>query len=133
MGVSKTILSAGELIKKALTTNDRVQSLTARIVPVVATDGATTRYVVYRRTSLEQNPVKAKDGSYTGVFEVSCYAEKYDDSVELAEAVKNALDGKKIESDETDGINARSVTLSDAYEDYEADAFVQVLTFKIKI
>ena len=69
-------------------------------------------------------------GADTVTMEVFCYAAQYADSVELAEAVRAALDYSK---GERAGLTMRSCTLVDSEELYEDDAFVQQLLFAVKI
>ena len=63
-------------------------------------------------------------------IEVICYTEKYSEGVELAEAVRAALDGKQSEKD---GLVMRSCVLTDSEEGYDSDAYAQQLVFNIKI
>ena len=63
-------------------------------------------------------------------MEVVCYTARYADGVELAEAVRAALDYKQ---GERDGVTMRSCVLTDSEEGYEDDAFLQQLIFQVKI
>ena len=85
MAVSKTSLSAGEIISAVLAEDPEVAARTTKIYPVV-TDNARLPYVVYRRTQLEQTPTKGRGADTVGI-EVLCYTEQYVEGVELAEAV----------------------------------------------
>ena len=80
---------------------------------------------------IEQNPTKAGyPGADTVTIEVICYTEKYGEGVELAEAVRAALDGKQ---GEKDGLVMRSCVLTDSEEGYDSDAYAQQLVFNVKI
>lgn len=127
---NKSILSAGELIRQTLTINADVSAITNKVFPVV-TDKATLPYVLYRRVSMEQQPNKG-GWSYADVaqIEVICFAATYSGSVQLAEAVRGALDGAQISGD---GLVLRSCYLSDSEEAWQDDAFVQAMTYTIKI
>lgn len=126
----KTSLSAGSIIRDMLLYDTEVKKRTNKVFPV-AIDNAVLPYILYRRASLEQNPTKAGyPGADTVAIEVVCYTEKYAESVELAEAVRAALDGKQ---GEKDGLVMRSCTLVDSEEGYDSDAFAQQLMFNVKI
>lgn len=129
MGVSKTSLSAGNIINKILTENAEVASKTRLIFPIVV-DKAQLPYIVYRRVGLDQNPVKGRRGSDSVTIDVVCYTKGYTEGVELAEAVRDALEGEQIEAD---GLVMRSCYLSDSEETWADDAYIQSLTFTIKI
>ena len=88
-------------------------------------------YILYRRAALQHNPTKAGlPGADTVTMEVFCYTANYADGVELAEAVRKALDYAQ---GEKDGLVMRSCTLVDSEEDFTDDAFVQCLSFNVKI
>lgn len=126
----KTSLSAGSIIRAILLEDAEVKAMTGNVFPV-ATDKATLPYILYRRTSLEHNPSKAKQpGADTVHIEVLCFTEKYKDGVEMAEAVRAALDYAQGESD---GLVMRSCILNDSEEAWQDDAYVQQLVFSVKI
>lgn len=125
----KSSLSAGEIIYSLLTNDETVMSLATKVYPVVV-DEATLPYVVYRRSSLQHDPVKGRRGADTVTVEVVCYSKDYTSGVELAEAVRDALDGVQMTSDD---IEMRSCYLSDSAESWADDAYIQDLIFTIKI
>lgn len=102
---------------------------TSKVFPVAAFD-ARLPYIVYRRAQMEQNPIKTGRGADMVTIEVHVYTEQYTDGVELAEAIRSALDGKQAEQD---GLVMRSCTLVDSEEAWQDDAFVQVLMFNAKL
>lgn len=128
--VNKTSLNAGLVVRKLLLESEVVMERTKKIFPLV-TDKAELPYIVYRRMSLEHSPTKAGyPGADTVRVEVSVFTEKYGEGVELAEAVRQALDYSHGEAED---VRMRSCVLSDAEELWEDDAFVQNLVFTIKI
>lgn len=128
--MAKTSLSAGAVIRDMLMKSEAVMQRTNKIFPI-ATDKALLPYILYRRAALEHNPTKAgQPGADTVTIEVVCYTAKYADGVELAEAVREALDYQQGESD---GLTVRSCMLADSEEGYEDDAFVQHLDFVVKL
>lgn len=93
MAVSKTSLSVGALIREILLADTEVSARCSRIFPV-ATDQAILPYILYRRTSMEPYPQKSgQPNADSTAVEVLCFTEKYGNGVELAEAVRGALDG----------------------------------------
>lgn len=132
MAVSKTSLSAGELIREVLLGSAEVTARTNKIFPV-ATDVAELPYILYRRIAMEQTPQKSgRPGADTVQIEVICFTERYAAGVELAEAVRDALDGVQAVSE--DGtLSMRSCELNDSEEAWQDDAFLQQLIFTVKI
>jgi len=130
MAVNKTSLSAGSIIRSILLDDSAVNSITKNIFPVV-TDKAILPYILYRRMSLLHNATKANQpGADTIQLEVICYTEKYIDGINLAEAVRSALDYSQ---GELDGLTMRSCILSGSEEAWQDDAYAQQLVFDIKI
>lgn len=130
MAQNKSSLSAGAVIRSLLLSDEEVKKRTNKVFPIVI-DKATLPYILYRRASLQHNPTKAgMPGADTVTMEVFCYTASYVDSVDLAEAVRAALDYKQ---GEHDGITMRGCVLTDSEEGYEDDAFLQKLVFQVKI
>lgn len=129
MAVSKSSLSAGEIIRAMLIEDSEVMARANKVFPVVE-DSAELPYIVYRRTQLEQDPTKRGRGADTVGIEILCYTKGYTEGVELAEAVRGALDGAQGESD---GLIMRSCYLADSEEAWQDDAYVQQLVFNVKI
>lgn len=130
MAVPKTSLSAGAVIRAELLEDAEVAARTNKVFPV-ATDCAELPYILYRRTSLSPNPQKSgQPGADEIQIEVICFTERYGEGVELAEAVRAALDQITAEHD---GMRLRSCYLLDSEEAYQDDAFVQQLVFSVKI
>lgn len=129
MAVSKSSLSAGEIIRAMLIEDSEVMARANKVFPVVE-DSAELPYIVYRRTQLEQDSTKGRRGADTVGIEILCYTKGYTEGVELAEAVRGALDGAQGESD---GLVMRSCYLADSEEAWQDDAYVQQLVFNVKI
>lgn len=130
MAVTKTSLSAGEIIRAVLLEDADVAARTNKIFPV-ATDSANLPYILYRRASLSANPQKSgQPGADEVQIEVVCFSKRYGEGVELAEAVRAALDCVEAEHN---GQRMRQCYLSDSNESYQDDAFAQELVFTIKI
>lgn len=129
MAVSKSSLSAGELIRAVLIENEEVATRASKVYPVVE-DTAELPYIVYRRAKLEKGLVKNQRGNDTVAIEIQCYTKDYTDGVELAEAVRDALEGAQIERE---GLVMRSCDLADSEEIWIDDAYVQCLIFNCKM
>lgn len=129
MAVNKSSLSAGKIIRAMLIEDSEVMARANKVFPVVE-DSAELPYIVYRRTQLEQDPTKGRRGADTVGIEILCYTKGYTEGVELAEAVRGALDGAQGESD---GLVMRSCYLADSEEAWQDDAYVQQLVFNVKI
>lgn len=129
MAVSKSSLSAGEIIRDILVNNEEVAARVNKVFPVVE-DNAELPYIVYRRAQFEQVAAKGVRGADTVGIEVYCYTKQYTEGVELAEAVRGALDGAQAEKD---GLVMRSCHLADSEEAWQDDAYVQQLVFNVKI
>lgn len=136
--MQKTSLSAGDIIGKMLSEDPEVLGRANRLWPVVADEEAIKPYIIYRRSSMEMQPQKNVMGAETVNVEVQCYADTYEDSVELAEAVKRCLDHQQCTIEYKDGeesktLTMRSCTLVNSSETWEHDAYAQGLLFNIKI
>ena len=130
MAANKTSLSAGAIIRALLADDPDVTAITDKIYPVV-TDEAKLPYIVYARTGLVSDPHKSGGPGADEVnISVLCMAARYHESVDLAEAVRGALDNCTAVHD---GLRMRVCQLSNASEDWANDAFIQRLDFRIKI
>lgn len=130
MAVSKSSLSAGELIRAVLIEDAEVSRRINNVFPVVIEDKAILPYIVYRRAQLEKGLVKNERGNDIVTMQIQCFTEGYTEGVELAEAVRDALDGVQIEHE---GLTMRACDLSDSEEAWTDDAYVQTLVFSCKM
>lgn len=125
----KTSLSAGYVIQKILTNDPEIRPRVTKIFGV-AVDKAILPYVCHRITEFEQIPTKSSSYVDTVFVQVDCYDQTLEGSVALAEAVRAALDNSEY-SDET--ITMRDCVLTSASQDWEDDAYIMSLIFKINI
>lgn len=131
---SLTSLSAGLLIYDVLSKDTGVKAVSNKVFPVVSEDGATLPYICYRRGGSDSLAVKNLAGADTITVEVLCYSSDYAGGVRMAEAVRAALDGAQATYSSTEGsLVARSIRLIDSEEGFQDDAYVQALTFSMKI
>lgn len=124
-----TSISAGKIIRKMLLADPKIAGIVSRVFPVVV-DMARLPYIAYRRISHVPSPYKVGNADAANV-EVLIFAADYDSSVEIAEAVRAALDCRQ--GDAGDGLKMRNCTFTDGAEDWQDDAYVQRLVFTIKV
>lgn len=128
----KTIISCAGLIGEILTEYGDLARIAKKIYPVIAPNQVPCPYVVYRRANILTRPDKTPGHADSATIEVLCCAKTYAESVQLAETVREALDGVQAVSD--DGLlNMRSCLLEDATEVYDTDTYVQTLRFTVRI
>lgn len=144
--MSKSSISAGEIIRQCLIEDASVRLKVTKIYPIIE-DSSDMPYIVYRRSGMQQNPVKTGMGADTIIMQVVVYAKTYGESVEIAEAVRDCLDGAQavhlcsdfgVSFDDDfgggkEGLVMRSCHLTDCQEAYMNDAYVQNLIFTVKI
>lgn len=100
-----------------------------KVFPVVA-DEAVMPYIVYRRASMDPRLPKDGYGADTVMVELQVVTDTYSRGVTIAERVRELLDGVQL-YDEATGLKVRRMQLSTSEEGWEANAFVQQLTFKV--
>lgn len=110
---------------------DVVARVENKIFPLVANESTTFPFIIYKRTGLES--ATSKDRfifKETATVEVIVASDKYNESVEIANLVKEALEGKQgIYSD----IDIIDVRMTNTDENFIQDTFIQNLTFSIII
>lgn len=107
-----------------------------RIFPIIADKGVEGNFAVYRRTALNESDTKDlynyEEVAYMDIIVVSS---TYDCSVELAQAIKIRLEAVcgNFETAKEEAIIIGSIEMTNASEDWQNDAYIQRLTFKINI
>ncbi len=127
--MADSFLHYGDLIREILLESDAVAALTTDVFPLVR-DKATLPYIVYRRSGMSVQPVISGSSADTLTYQLRCCTKEYADSLRLAAAVREALDGIQAEGQ---GLRIRRSLLIDAQEFFSGDAYVQELTFSIKM
>lgn len=128
MEIRRSSLSVGKIIRKVLTEDAEVQSKVTKVFPVV-TDKALLPYIAYRREGFEPGLFKGGNADTVSV-EIAVFSADYESGIDIAEAVRVALDGCQAD---LYGLRMRSCYLSDSDEGYQDDAYVQRLVFTIKV
>lgn len=127
--MADNFLHYGDLIREILLESPEVAAITTDVFPLMR-DKATLPYIIYRRSGISTRPVMRGFSADTLTYQLQCCAKEYAESLELASAVREALDGIQSEGH---GLRIRSSQLIDAQEFFSGDAFVQELTFSIKM
>lgn len=116
----------GSKIKEILTNDTEVTKyINNKVFPIVANNGTDIPFVIYRRFNYEPQSNKDYKGE-SAEFEVRVVANKYEDSVKIADAVGDALNNYE----DNDVEQIRLITSN---EDYLDEVFVQTLNFYIEL
>lgn len=102
-----------------------------KVYPIVAEQSTTFPFCVVRRTSTDC--VKCKDRhnyTETSYLELTIVSNSYENSIELAEKVKDTLDWYR---GEVNGIQIVDITVIASSEDYMSDNYVQRLSINVTI
>lgn len=100
-----------------------------KIYPLIADEGTTFPFIIYKRTGL--TPESTKDNTNENVsVEINIASSNYSESIDLAIKVRKALEHKKGTYSD---IAIEDIVIDDATEDYIEDTFIQTLTFKIEL
>lgn len=100
--------------------------------PLVAEATTPYPFVIYRRQGLTNLTNKDRRIEFIehATVEVQAVTKTYDESIDLAQALKVRLEGHR---GEISDLNITDITLTNASEDYVGDAYVQKLYFDIEI
>ncbi len=127
-----TTIQIGKIITSLLKANTSLVALVGnRIFPLVAKEGTTFPFVVYRRTSV--SPQYCKDGraSETASVDIVVASNTYTSSIEVADLVREALDCKAAVYQER--VTVRNIEMVTAQEDYLDETYIQTLNFNFTI
>lgn len=119
-------LNIGKAIYTILQTSIDIDK---KIYPLIADEGTTFPFIIYKRTGLA--PESTKDNTNENVsVEINIASSNYSESIDLAIKVRKALEHKKGTYSD---IAIEDIVIDDATEDYMEDTFIQTLTFKIEL
>lgn len=107
-----------------------------RIFPILADKGVTGNFAVYRRISLSESDTKdIYNYEEIANVEIIIVASTYDESVELAQAIKIRMENTKgnFETQKEEAITIGDITMTNASEDWQNDSYIQRLSFRIEI
>lgn len=120
-----TGISVLKSIYKLLVANkDLVAMVDNKMFPLIANENTTFPFVVYQRDSIYTE--YTKDGKYCDNINISINiaATTYNQSIEIAELVRTAVEGKRID-------DISSIRLISMNEDYLEDTYIQNLQFNV--
>ena len=102
----------------------------AKIYPIYAKQGTTYPFIVITRDSVLS--AYSKDGCFEDTVTVTATAvtDKFDVSVSIASEIRNSLEGKRYKDD---NIYISQITMKSADETAYNKAFIQQLTFVLKV
>lgn len=125
------ILYFNTAIYKILTDNEEIKKVLGNnIYPVVAPLNTKNPYVVYKRQISVQND--NKDSRYSTVsIEINVYSNNYQESIKVAELVKNTLES--VYNKEVEGFKIKYIVSTSIDEDYNEDYYSQTMYFDCKV
>lgn len=126
-----TGIQIGKLITAALRTNDALAAAVGnKVFPIVSKEGTAYPFIVYRRSGI--TPSYTKDGRAGEVVtvEIVVAANNYTSSVEIADMVRDTIDGRGMEYG---GMTVHRTELVAADEEFIEETYLQTLTFNLNI
>ena len=124
MNLHQDSLWIGRLLKKTL------ESVVA-VYPCVASTGAPDEYCVYRRVGYEGRNTKDRFNYEERLsLQLSVASQSYERGLEIAQQIKERLDGKRMI---WEGKPVDSVAMVGASEHFSEPEYIQTLLFEIKI
>lgn len=119
-------LQVGKAIKELLAKEN-----ITNVYPLIADEGTTFPFVIYKRTSLVPSNTKDRyNYSYLATVEITIAASNYIDSINLAEKIQTLVEHiRGVYND----IQINDTYLIDSSEEYLEDSFTQKLIFNIEI
>lgn len=122
-------ISIGKAIKSLLVSGLSKTDVKSKIYPLIADEGTTFPFIIYRRNSI--TPESDKDYTNDSAYiQIMIAANNYAESVDLAEKVRTSLIHK---NGTIQTIPVEDITLEDGSEEFIDNTFVQNLIFKITI
>lgn len=125
------ILYFNTAIYSILNTNQEIKKIVGNnIYPVVAPLNTKNPYIVFKRQINTQND--NKDSRYSIVtIELNVYSNNYQQSIQLAELVKNTLED--VYNNEVEGFQIKYIVSTSIDEDYNEDYYSQTMYFDAKV
>lgn len=123
------MLNASEDVK-ALVSETSGETTVYRIYPIVSKTDCAYPFIVYRRSAVDVEYTKDGPIAEEADYEIICVAENYASSVEVADAVRTAMENK---AGTYATIQVAGTQLQNASENFANDAFIQSLTFNIRL
>lgn len=120
-------IKVGKEIYSLLNGNADLTALVGnKIYPIIVEKDTTYPFIVYKRSSITPTYTKDFHLSDEVIVDIVCVSNSYTEGIDVAGLVRNTLEDKRIQ-----GI--QSIKLDSADEDFINDAYVQTLSFILKI
>ena len=124
-------LETGALVKTLLSGMSVNEILKGRIYPVVAEQKTPLPFLTYKRSGVSMESDKDTFYEYGTVsVDLIIAGSSYSQSLDIASAIVDEMPGCPIDMD---GFAISEIRLANAVEDYQDDAYIQVLTFNLLI
>lgn len=126
-------LNVGSFIYNTLRADSKLAvglNIGNRIYPIVAEDGTSTPFIIYRRTGLTSN--NCKDGYYedTVRVEIKAVSNTYAESVKVINRIRQILEQQHFDWNK---MRVEEVEIENASENYEFNAYTQTINLVFKI
>lgn len=124
-------ISISKHIYAKLSASDELKQLVEdRIYPISSKESTFFPFVVYSRSSLTPNYTKDRhDTGDTVTVEIIAASDNYLNSVEVAEAIRRALENNRGKYEAFDVESAKVIA---SVEDFVSDTFIQRITFEFE-
>lgn len=120
-----TGISVLKSIYKLLVANkDLVVIVKNRMYPIIANENTVFPFIVYQRDSIYTEYTKDCRCNDNINISINIAATTYNQSIEIAELVRTAIEGKRID-------NINTIRLISMNEDYLEDTYIQNLQFNV--
>lgn len=120
-----TGISVLKSIYKLLVANeDLVAMVDNKMYPIIANENTTFPFITYQRDSIYAEYTKDWRHSDNINISINIAATTYNQSIEIAELVRTAIEGKRID-------NINTIRLISMNEDYLEDTYIQNLQFNV--
>lgn len=120
-----TGISVLKSIYKLLVANeDLVAMVDNKMFPLIANENTTFPFIVYQRDSIYTEYTKDWRCNDNINISINIAATTYNQSIEIAELVRTAIEGKRID-------NINTIRLISMNEDYLEDTYIQNLQFNV--
>lgn len=134
--IPRTSISVGRLVHAILSADTAVSTMTGgHIFPSVKEVKVSPPYVCYQRVGTSEAAVKSGQGADSCIVRCDCFGRSYNESVDLAELVRAALETDGYSKD-GGGLRARSIIMTDSTDEFTdagSGIYYEQVTFEMKI
>lgn len=120
------MLRVGKTINYLLTNSEVNTLIEGRIFPIIADQGTKYPFITYRRTGCSNEDSKDRIYEDNTTVELVIASASYTESMDIAQKCREALERKRYDK-------VKDIRLVDASEDFVDEAFIQNLSFSIKL